>query len=93
MVPAINHMTAPTASLSALLSIAGDCNCAGVELRNDLPAPLFDQMEAGAAAEAVQSRGMRVLALAEVGAFNRFTESTRKRADELAALALSLIHI
>ena len=38
----LNHMTVPIVATQHLLQLASALGCAGVELRNDLGRPLFD---------------------------------------------------
>lgn len=83
---ALNHMTVPTLSAEAVIGLAADLGCIGVEFRNDLNRPLFD----GAAPEAIKDHAthhnIRILALAEVKAFNDAPETK-------VAEALALMHI
>ncbi|MEM7259123.1 MAG: TIM barrel protein [Pseudomonadota bacterium] len=83
----INHMTAANASFAQLLSLANACSCTGIELRNDLSSPLFDGLSAAAAGDACRARGLQVYAVAEVVAFNRFTDATLDQAQSLARQA------
>jgi 2-keto-myo-inositol isomerase len=85
--PAINHVTAASASFEALLSIAAAGGCQGVELRNDLQSPLFDGRSAAQAGAMASEHGLQIYALAEVVAFNHFDDTTRTAAQQLAALA------
>ena len=80
---ALNHMSAPALRHDAFLDLARSLGCVGVEFRNDLPAPLFDGDAPEVVAEAARSRGLRVLALAEVKAFNDWSDA---KLDEAAAL-------
>ncbi len=84
---AINHMTAANASFGELLSMAQACRCSGVELRTDLAGPLFDGRPAAEAKHEAQQAGINIIALAEVVAFNRYTEQTRQQALNLSGLA------
>lgn len=84
----INHMTVKAIPTSSLLDMALALNCAGVELRNDLPSPLFDGQTAQAVGKQVAQLGLRIFALAEVKAFNDFNENTRKQAIALMDLAV-----
>ena len=50
---ALNHMTVARLGFAELVALAADLGCVGIEVRNDLPQPLFDGMdpaEAGALA-------------------------------------------
>jgi 2-keto-myo-inositol isomerase len=64
-------MSVATASLDALLDIAVQSGCAGVELRNDLAEPLFAGRAAIDVAAQVRERGLSIFAVAQVSAFNR----------------------
>ena len=83
---AINHMTVAKLSYADLLDLAAELGCVGVEVRNDLPQPLFDGMAPGAAGDLARSRGLRLLAVAEVKRFNDWS-------DQKAVEALSLMRI
>jgi len=76
----LNHMTVKAMSFSSLLDSAKALGCAGVELRNDLATPLFDGANAEQAGKVVADAGLNVFAVAEVKAFNHFTEDTRNKA-------------
>jgi 2-keto-myo-inositol isomerase len=84
---ALNHMAAPKLSWSDFLDLAKDLGCVGVEFRNDLPGDLFD----GAAPEDVgataAAAGLRILALAEVKAFNDWSDAKREEAEALMKIA------
>ena len=83
----INHMTIPRASARRLLDVAKQLGAVGVELRNDLDRPLFDgETPAEFGAEA-QASGTRILALAEVKAFNQDTATKRDTAENLISTA------
>lgn len=79
----INHMAAPGLRYEALLDLACATGAIGLEFRNDLSTPLFDGHAPALVADAARSRGVRILALAEVKAFNDFSTA---KADEAAAL-------
>jgi 2-keto-myo-inositol isomerase len=84
---ALNHMAAPKLSWSDFLDLAKSLGCVGVEFRNDLPGDLFD----GAAPEDVgataTAAGLRILALAEVKAFNDWSDAKRDKAEALMKIA------
>lgn len=67
---ALNHMAAPRLGAVALLDLARDLGCVGVEFRNDLDSPLFDGLTPESIAREARARRLRVLALAEIKAFN-----------------------
>ncbi|HMO08248.1 MAG TPA: TIM barrel protein [Paracoccaceae bacterium] len=83
---ALNHMTVARMSFARLLDTAAVLGCTGVEVRNDLPQPLFDGLDPAAAGEMAKARGLRLLTVAEVKRFNDWS------ADK-AAEALSLMRI
>jgi len=84
---ALNHMAAPNLGYAALLDLASDLGCAGVEFRNDLPGALFDGAAPETVAAGLPARDLHLFALAEVKAFHDFTDDTRARAAALMATA------
>ena len=62
---AINHMTLARRSYAELLDVAQALGCVGVEVRNDLPQPLFDGRSPEEAGEMARAKGLRILALAD----------------------------
>jgi len=84
---AVNHMTMANASYQELLDVAGDLGCVGVEIRNDLPGPLFGGSSAKAAALAAQEKGLRILALSEVKSFNELSDEKLEQAESLMKIA------
>jgi 2-keto-myo-inositol isomerase len=80
---ALNHMTVARLSFRALLDTAATSGCVGIEVRNDLPQALFDGMDPAAAGDLARSRGLRILALAEV---KRFDDWSAEKAVEARAL-------
>lgn len=83
---ALNHMTVARMSYVQLLDTASALGCIGVEVRNDLPQPLFDGMDTAAAGALAHSKGLRLLAVAEVKRFNDWS-------DDKATEALALMKI
>jgi 2-keto-myo-inositol isomerase len=83
----LNHMTAPHASTDQLLALANAVGCAGIELRNDLAGPLFDGKDSARVATLAASKGQRILALAEIKAFNQNTHDKLTDAEALIATA------
>ena len=67
---ALNHATVARASYVELLNIAAALGCIGVEVRNDLPQPLFDGEDAAAAGNMARERGLRILTVAELKRFD-----------------------
>jgi 2-keto-myo-inositol isomerase len=80
---ALNHMTVARLSYAALLEAAASLGCVGVEVRNDLPQPLFDGLAPERAGELAREKGLRILALAEVKRFNDWSDA---KAEEALAL-------
>lgn len=88
MIPfALNHMTVARLSFQELVDLAAQLGCVGIEVRNDLPQPLFDGMDPAAAGEFVRSAGLRLLAVAEVKRFNDWSED--KAAEALALMQIA----
>ncbi len=85
---AINHMTVARTSFKGLLEVASTLRAEGIELRNDLSAPLFDGLDPEQAGAIARTKGLRILALAEVKMFNDW--STQK---DLEATALMQIAV
>lgn len=83
---ALNHMTVARLNFVQLVDLAAALRCIGIEVRNDLPQPLFDGMSPAAAGELIRSKGLRLLAVAEV---KRFNDWSATKSDE----ALSLMRI
>ncbi|QYK42153.1 MAG: TIM barrel protein [Paracoccaceae bacterium] len=80
---ALNHMTVAPQGFAATIDLAAALGCVGVELRNDLPQPLFDGMSPATAGAMLRERRLRLLALAEV---KRFNDWSADKADEALAL-------
>ena len=84
---ALNHMAAPKLSWSDFLDLAKSLGCAGVEFRNDLPGELFGGTAAADVGTACSAAGLRILALAEVKAFNDWSDAKRNEAAALMKIA------
>lgn len=84
---ALNHMTAPRLGATAFLDLAQALGCVGVEFRNDLPGKLFDGASPETIDAAVRSRGLRLLALAEVKMFNDWSSAKAAEAEGLMKIA------
>jgi 2-keto-myo-inositol isomerase len=63
-------MSAPSKSVKDLLALASGLGCVGVEFRNDLSAEMFDRHSADDIKSLTSALDLRILALAEVNAFN-----------------------
>lgn len=84
---ALNHMTAPDLSCEALIDLAAELGCAGVELRNDLPAPLFGGGSAEAVGKRARRAGIRIVGVSQVQPFDAWSETVRGRIEALIAAA------
>lgn len=80
---ALNHMAAPKLGWTDFLKLAKDLGCVGVEFRNDLDGELFDGAAPEDVGAAASAAGLRILALAEVKAFNDWSDA---KCNEAAAL-------
>jgi 2-keto-myo-inositol isomerase len=88
MIPfALNHMTVARLSFRDLVALAGRLGCVGIEVRNDLPQPLFDGLDPRAAGDMVRHAGLRLLAVAEVKRFNDWSEDKAEEALALMQIA------
>lgn len=83
----LNHMTCPHGSAHALIDLAAQLGCVGVELRNDLHQPLFDGQSPDGFRATIRKAGVRLLALAEVKAFNAVPENNHAAATDLIRTA------
>ncbi|MBA3909500.1 MAG: sugar epimerase [Rhodobacter sp.] len=79
-------MTVGRMSFLDLVALSKDLGCIGIEVRNDLPQPLFDGMDPGDAGNLIRGAGLRLLAVAEVKRFNDWS-------DDKAAEALALMKV
>lgn len=86
---ALNHMTTPNLDWERFLDLAQALGCAGVEFRNDLSGILFQGADPSLVKEAARSRGLRILALAEVKRFNDWSEAKRAEAEALMRIAVA----
>jgi 2-keto-myo-inositol isomerase len=84
---ALNHMTVARLSFRELVALAKALGCVGIEVRNDLPQPLFDGMPPAEGGAFVRDAGLRLLAVAEVKRFNDW--SPDKEAEALALLRIA----
>jgi 2-keto-myo-inositol isomerase len=86
---ALNHMTVARLSFVQMIDLAASLGCVGVEVRNDLPQPLFDGLDPAVAGQMVRDRGLRLLALAEVKRFNDWSDD--KAAEALALMKIAVV--
>jgi 2-keto-myo-inositol isomerase len=84
---AINHMAVARLSFRDLVACAASLGCVGIEVRNDLPQPLFDGMDPAAAGDLVRAHGLRLLAVAEVKRFNDWSPDKEAEARALMQIA------
>lgn len=84
---AMNHMTVARLSFRDLVALSKLLGCIGIEVRNDLPQPLFDGMDPAEAGAFIRDNGLRLLAVAEVKRFNDW--SAEKAAEALALMKIA----
>jgi 2-keto-myo-inositol isomerase len=72
---AINHITCPRLTYVQLADLARNLGCVGIQLRNDLGRPLFEGDQPSQVRTAVQQNGLRLLGLAEIKSFNRWSDA------------------
>jgi 2-keto-myo-inositol isomerase len=84
---ALNHMTVARLSFRELVALSKKLGCVGIEVRNDLPQPLFDGMGPADGGAFVRDAGLRLLAVAEVKRFNDW--SSDKEAEALALMKIA----
>ena len=84
---ALNQIAAPNLPWRAFLGLAAGVGAVGVELRGDLGRPLFDGDDPAEVGRAARQAGLRLLTVAELRDFNRFTDATRRAAEALIAAA------
>ncbi|MEP6065440.1 MAG: TIM barrel protein [Paracoccaceae bacterium] len=70
-------------AVSDVLNMATHLGCVGVELRNDLPAPLFGEVGARVTGNIARQNRLRLLALAQVSSFNDLSDASRRNAKAL----------
>jgi 2-keto-myo-inositol isomerase len=80
-------MTVARLSFRELVALSRQLGCVGIEVRNDLPQPLFDGMDPAEAGAHVRDTGLRLLAVAEVKRFNDW--SPDKEAEALALIRIA----
>ncbi|MES2540778.1 MAG: sugar epimerase, partial [Pseudomonadota bacterium] len=70
-----------------LVALSKSLGLVGIEVRNDLPQPLFDGMDPAEGGSHVRENGLRLLAVAEVKRFNDW--SADKEAEALALMKIA----
>lgn len=83
----LNHMTVPRASVGDLMDLADRIGAIGVELRNDLGNDPFGGLSAASVRDMALTLGLRILAVAEVSAFNDGQAERTENAKLLAQMA------
>jgi len=86
---ALNHMAVPALRWDAFLTLAQGLGCVGVEFRNDLPGALFEGDDPARVGAAAKAAGQRILALAEVKAFNDWSDAKAAEAEALMQIAVA----
>lgn len=84
---ALNSICAPALGYREFVALARSTGCDGVEFRTDLQRPVFGDDPATVAGEICREAGLTIHTLAELKAFNRFSDEALGRARELADLA------
>ena len=70
MQTALNHMTVPNLGYIPFLELAAKLGCVGVEVRNDISRPLFDNLDPAEAGQIASDKGLRLVGLSQVYPFN-----------------------
>jgi len=90
---ALNHITAPRLNSRAFIGLAERLGCVGVELRNDLADKrlsdrvFFDGENPSDVGAYARSKGLRLLGLSEVYAFNRWDDQIEAKVERLISEA------
>lgn len=83
MKTALNHMTVPELGYVEFLDLAARLGCVGVEVRNDIARPLFDDTDPEQAGRIATDKGLRLVGLSQVYPFNDWTS---EREDDVKSL-------
>lgn len=86
---ALNHMAVPGLRWDAFLDLARALGCIGVEFRNDLAVPLFNGHAPAEVRRRAHTYDLRILALAEVKAFNDWSDAKHAEAEALMQIAVA----
>lgn len=87
MQTALNHMTVPNLGFASFLDLAANLGCVGVEVRNDIPRPLFDNIDPAEAGRIASDKGLRLVGLSQVYPFNDWTPEREDAVKALIATA------
>ncbi len=85
---ALNHISVPGLRWDDFLALARSLGCDGVEYRNDLPASVSGADGYASVRARARECGLRVLALAEVRAFNDWSDRKRTEAETVMRAAV-----
>lgn len=80
---ALNHMTVPRLGYEELFALAQSLGCVGVELRNDLDRPLFDNHDPQTVREHAARSGVRIVGLSQIYPFNDWSDARREACQAL----------
>lgn len=87
MQTALNHMTVPNLGYVSFLDLAAKLECVGVEVRNDISRPLFDNLDPAEAGRIASDKGLRLVGLSQVYPFNDWTVEREDAVKSLIATA------
>ena len=83
----LNQVTMSEVPLGHFVDTAADLGCVGVELRNDLGRPLFEEYGAHEVGRRIRSAGMRLLGLSQIYPFNHWSDAIAEESRALIDLA------
>ncbi|WP_179380732.1 TIM barrel protein [Jannaschia marina] len=84
---ALNHMSVARLGYPEMLGVAARTGCIGVEVRNDLGRPVFDDLDPAEAGARARDMGLRLLSVAEVGRVDDWGPARAGAAERLMDLA------
>jgi len=84
---ALNHMTVPGLAYEALLDLAVELECVGVEVRNDIDRPLFDGVAPDRAGALAREKSVRLVGLSQIYPFNSWSGAIACEVRDLIAIA------
>lgn len=87
MKTALNHMTVPNLGYVSFLDLAAKLGCVGVEVRNDIARPLFDDLDPAEAGRIASDKGLRLVGLSQVYPFNDWKPEREEAVRALIATA------
>lgn len=83
----LNHMTVPNLGYVSFLDLAKKLGCVGVEVRNDISRPLFDNLDPIEAGRIARDMGLRLVGLSQVYPFNDWTSERKDAVKALIEIA------